>query len=231
MARIYTEEEHAFMKSFVPGHTYKEIREEFLKRFGGELAESFPSSYINNHNLNTGLSGRFKKGMTPANKGKKMSPELYAKSAPTMFKPGQMPQNTDLIGTEKLLADGYIWVKIDNQPKVKKTVNWIQKHRKIWQEQNGPIPEGHVIIFLDGDRTNFDIDNLACISKAENARLNQRKLRFDNADLTKSGVEIAKVLNAIGQRKGNKHGNTKRHTGTDMDSHGADSGCEGTGAR
>ena len=64
--RIYTEEEHAFMEEFVPGHSYKEIREEFLKRFGGEVTKSFPGSYIMNHGLNTGRNGWFEKGHVPA---------------------------------------------------------------------------------------------------------------------------------------------------------------------
>ena len=199
--RIYTPEEHAFMKDFVPGHSYKEIRDEFLKRFGGEVTKSFPSSYIMNHGLNTGRNGWFEKGHVPANKGKKMSPEQYDKCRRTMFPKGHTPRNTDPIGTEKLLADGYIWVKVDDQRYVKKGVNWIQKHRKIWQDHNGPIPDGHVVIFLDGDRKNFDINNLACISMADNARLNQNGLRFDDPDLTKSGVSIAKVMSTMGNRK------------------------------
>lgn len=109
------------MRDFVPGHTYQEIKDEFKKRFG-YLPESknFPKSYIRNHRLNTGKTGHFSKGHVPANKGKAMSREQYEKCKPTMFKPGSIPGNTDPVGTEKLLADGYIWVKIDDKPKVKK---------------------------------------------------------------------------------------------------------------
>ena len=201
MKRRYTAEEIIFMEEFVPGHSYQEIREEFLRRFGGEVTNNFPKSFIANHNLNTGRTGRFKKGGTPVNKGKEMSAEQYEKCKETMFKPGSTPKNTDPVGTEKMLGDGFIWVKIDDKPKVKKKENWIQKHRKINEEAHGPIPEGHYVIFLDGDRTNFDIENLAVISKAENARLNQNHLRFNDAELTKTGINIARVRTAIGKAK------------------------------
>jgi hypothetical protein len=36
---------------------------------------------------------------------------------------------------------------------------------------------------------------------ADNARLNQNHLRFDDPDLTKSGVSIAKVMSTMGNRK------------------------------
>lgn len=67
----YTEEEHAFMREFVPGHSYKEIKEAFEARFGRKMSKSFPKSYIANHKLNTGRTGQFGKGIIPPNKGKK----------------------------------------------------------------------------------------------------------------------------------------------------------------
>lgn len=199
--RQYTKEEQEFMKEYVPGHSHKEIRDEFLRRFGGEVPKSFPGSYIKNHNLNTGRTGYFKKDHEPWNKGKAMPSEQYDKCRATMFQPGSSPHNTNPVGTEKVLADGYIWIKIDDKPKAKKTENWIQKHRKVWQDANGPIPDGMCVIFLDGDPMNCSIDNLALVSRADHARLNQSHLRFTDPELTKSGVGIAKLKTAVGKRK------------------------------
>lgn len=192
--RKFTAEEHAFMREFVPGHSHKEIKSEFFKRFG-YLPESkcFPKSYINNHKLNTGRTGRFQKGHTPANKGKHVSPEVYEKCEKTMFKAGHKPHNTEPVGTEKMLTDGYIWVKVNDKPKTRKYENWTQKHRLIYEKEHGEIPEGHFVTFLDGDRTNFDIENLALISRAENAVMNKFGLRWDDANATKVGINIAKI--------------------------------------
>ena len=73
----------------------------------------------------------------------------------------------------------------------------VLKHRKVWEDHHGSIPKGHSIVFLDGDKTNYDISNLACLSKNEIARMNQNHLFTSNADLTKSGIGLTKLTNKI----------------------------------
>ena len=123
-----------------------------------------------------------------------------------MFKKGQLPPNTEPIGTEKMLADGYIWVKVNDAPKTPKKVNWKQKHVLIWEQVNGPVPENHVVIFLDGDHENFDLDNLKMVSRATNARLNQNHLRRKDKELTEVGVAVAELLMTIHKAKRRKDG-------------------------
>lgn len=193
MIRRYSAEEKQFLREYIPGHTYHQIMDEFNRRFPEAITLKQIKSFIGNNKLNTGHNGRFKKGSVPPNKGKKVRPETYEKMAPTMFKPGDMPHNTHPIGTELMLADGYIWVKINDIPKARKNVNWIQKHRLIWTLHNGPIPKDHLIIFLDGDRTNFDIDNLACISRSEHVRMNQSGFRSPDPEMTETGIALTRL--------------------------------------
>ena len=40
-------------------------------------------------------------------------------------------------------------------------------YRRIWEEANGPIPDGHEIHHIDGDRSNNALSNLACLSLQE----------------------------------------------------------------
>ena len=47
--------------------------------------------------------------------------------------------------------------------------------------------------------TNFDIDNLILVSKAEMLILNKNKLIFEDKDFTKVGVNIAKLINKTKQ--------------------------------
>ena len=71
------------------------------------------------------------------------------------------------IGSETFKG-GYWWIKIADNPLPKnytgdqRRKNWQQKHRVIYENAHGPIPEGHLVVFLDGDRNNFDLDNLYC---------------------------------------------------------------------
>lgn len=81
-------------------------------------------------------------------------------------------------------------------------MNWKQKHRLIWEKHHGrPVPDGYLITFLDGDKMNFDIENLALISKEEQAILNRKNLRYENTECTRAGINIAKVIRATGRRK------------------------------
>lgn len=198
----YTAEERVFLEQFVPGHSHKEITAEFNRRFPPGVTEGQIKSAITRYHLNTGHTGRFEKGCVSHNKGQKMSDEVYKAAEPTMFKPGSIPPNTLPVGTELELPDGYIWVKINDVPKAKKVVNWRQKHRLIWEQNFGEIPEGYLVIFKDGNRRNFELDNLECISKQVNLQLARKHLRYEDAELTETGIVIAKVMCAVQERKG-----------------------------
>lgn len=142
-------------------------------------------------------SGQFQKGHIPYQKGRKRtewaSPEAIAIMEQHQFKKGD-PRSVAAVGTERMRADG-LYIKVA-QPNV-----WRQKHRVVWEQAHGAIPKGHAVIFLDGNTLNCAADNLALVDLATNARLNQMHLRFDDAQLTQTGVAIAKVATAMGKRK------------------------------
>lgn len=106
-----------------------------------------------------------KPGLTPPNKGKKLSPEAYAKLKPTMFKKGHVPANTMYDGHERQYEDGYVYVRV-------RQGKYVQKHHLIWKEHHGEIPEGHLISFKNGNKADFRIENLECISLQENMTRN-----------------------------------------------------------
>lgn len=63
-------------------------------------------------------------------------------------------------------------------------LGWAFEHRLIWEAANGPQPKGTAIVFIDGNTDNLSLDNLACVTRAELARLNQlgwRHLRSPEA--------------------------------------------------
>jgi len=103
-------------------------------------------------------SGQFKKGFTPFNKGQKLSQETKDKLKATMFKRGNRPHNTLNVGDEREDKDGYVWVKIA-EPK-----EWRQKHHIVFGED---VPTGHKVIFVDGNKYNFERENLRLISDAD----------------------------------------------------------------
>ena len=130
----------------------------------------------------TGRTGRFRKGQAPANKGCKMP--FNAKSAQTQFKPGNLPHNTRYAGHERICRDGYVEISVEEtNPHTGFERRYVQKHRWLWEQANGPVPEGHCLKCLDGDKTNTDPNNWVCIPRAMLPRLNGRFGRgYDGAD-------------------------------------------------
>lgn len=72
-------------------------------------------------------------------------------------------------------------------------------------DNNGDIPKGHKIIFLDGDNSNFDVANLVCVSSAENLRMNRKRRYNKNRTITETYIALTKLEVAMFEkRKENK---------------------------
>lgn len=194
----YTPEERQFFEEYTPGHHYSEIRDEFVRRFGWEITLVQVKGYLGNHHLRCGINGCFEKGHVPANKGKPMPPEIREKAAATMFRKGHTPYNTAEIGEIRDIG-GYLYVKVDNQPKVRKLVNWRKLHYQVWEEANGPVPEGCIITFVDGDPHNVELSNLMCISQSDHAVMNHVKLRGSDRDTMEMGVATSKIIRKLAE--------------------------------
>lgn len=182
--RLYTEEEHEFMKEYVLGHGYREIQKAFNDKFGWEITLKQIQNYIKNNGLKTGRDGRFKKGNKPLD---------YTK-----FQNGHMPHTHKPIGSEMVDSGGYVKIKVE-EPNV-----WKCKHNIIWEKHRGVIPKGSIVVFLDGNKRNFEISNLECITKAEHLYLNRHGMRFSDPELMKTAISIAKVECKISERKKHK---------------------------
>ena len=146
--------------------------------------------------------GCIKKGSIPPNKGKKwdeyMSKESQTRSRATTFKKGNIPPNHRKIGEERISKDGYVEIKVQDGCLNK---NWELKHRYVYEQHYGKIPKGYNVIFLDGNKYNFDISNLKIISKHDNLIMNEYKLRFKDKELTESAYILAQIENKRRQLK------------------------------
>lgn len=69
------------------------------------------------------------------------------------------------IGSEVCKENDRILVKISDIGGNKRKEDWVDKHRMIYENLHGKIPENSMIIFLDSDHTNFDPENLYCIDR------------------------------------------------------------------
>lgn len=190
--KLLTKEQHDYLVSIQKNKTSRDVANKMNQKFGLSLTEKQIKSYRGNNNLNSGLTGRFEKGRVPYNKGKKL-PNMPQNSG--QFKKGNKPPNYLPVGTINFTTDGYPKEKIADPNK------WVLKHRKVWEDNFGPIPEGYSVCFLDGDKTNYDISNLILLSNEELARMNQNNYFSTDPELTKLGAGITKLSRKIKQQE------------------------------
>lgn len=206
--RKYSQEHIDYIAANIKGRPFKSLTAMFNKQFGMDLKVSAMVFLSARHGLHNGCDAkilpggvlgsrtRFKKGATPWNKGLK---GVSCGGKATQFKKGSKPANWVPIESERTNGNGYVDIKVAEG---QKQHNWKGKHVIIWEKHhNRPVPPGHVIIFGDGNRRNFDTDNLLLVSRAQMARLNQKGLIQEDAELTKTGIIIADIYNKIGERK------------------------------
>ena len=113
----------------------------------------------------TGRTGCFEKGNAPFNKGQK---GWFAKGTEaTRFVKGQSPSNCAAVGAIRTLEDGYLEMKMAEGLR-----QWRLLQRVIWERLNGAIPQGMLVVFLDGDKTNIDVTNLTLMTKSQNMQRN-----------------------------------------------------------
>lgn len=184
MGQLFTDEQEAFFRIHVIGRKNQDLTDLMNETFGIGLKNSQTKNYKCNNKIRSGYDGKFKKGDIPSNKGKRYPGRI----CDTSFKKGQPSINKMPLGAERIAGKGdYIIVKVA-QPDV-----WKQKQRVIYEKLHGEVPDGHVIIFADGNKRNFDKDNLIMISKRKLLVMNRNHLIKDDADLTRTGLIIADI--------------------------------------
>ena len=158
-------------KSSVTGH---------LRRIGVRLPEDVRTSRKR--------IGCFKPGGVPFNKGKKG----HMKANATSFRKGNQPHNTKHDGAESIRVDTtgrqYRYIRLAK-------AKWVPLHRHLWEQANGPVPAGYIVVFRDGNSLNCELSNLELISRAENVRRNHNRPKA--AESMKKRWKIKKTLEPL----------------------------------
>lgn len=173
----------------------KELHRRFRDRFGRpDVSQANLTSLCKRRGWLTGRTGRFVKGQQAANKGKTMP--YNPKSAATRFRPGHAPENRVPLWSERIGKGGYVEMKVPaRNPYTGHETRFMHKHRWLWEQANGPVPEGHFLKCLDGDKTNCDPSNWRALPHALKPRLNGRFGR--GYDLAPAEVKPSILLTAL----------------------------------
>lgn len=138
--------------------------------------------------------GKFRTGQTSHNAGKK---GVYARGAEkTWFKKGNKSHTYRGHGHERIDSkDGYIVMIVDEpNPWTGAATRPVHKHRYLWEQANGPIPEGMCLKCL-GEKSNTDPSNWMLIPRGLLPRLNGKSGRNYDA----APAELKPIIMATAQ--------------------------------
>lgn len=130
------------------------------------------------------------------------------------------------IGTESVHGH-LVRVKVAMRPKKPKGQDhWVYKHILEWERANGrPLPDDRMVLFADGDRSNFDPANLVDVDRRAGHLLLSQPERYPFVDRETLLLQEARVLlgGAIGRAT------TRGRGDAPMDGRGRKASADGEG--
>lgn len=144
---------------------------------------------------------RIQPGTPPPNKGLKHPPGWApGRMADTQFKPGKRPHTWVPVGSLTVNADGYLDRKVaDGQGPRHKF--WKPVHRLVWEEANGPVPDGHVVVFKVGRKSTdpalITLDAVELVTRSELMRRNSFHNNYppELVEITRLRAQITRQIN------------------------------------
>lgn len=210
--KVWTPEEETTLQKFYPDTPTAELARLFgcplytiygkAKRLGLAKSASYmasPDACRLRRGDNIGKAFQYQKGHVPANKGQRSPGFAPGRMGESQFRKGDKPFNWKPVGSERLM-DCYRQRKVTDTGYPPR--DWQPVHRLLWEEANGPIPPGHVLIFADGDRSNIILSNLCLISRADLAARNNVWTRYPR--------ELAEAIQLAGALKRKINGRSQR---------------------
>jgi hypothetical protein len=219
----YSSEETKYLKRTVKGRSYLEINTLFNERFGLSMSISTLKGKIKRMGLVNGkrhnytpdeilflkrnfieckfseLTKRFNKHFGLAFSEDRIKAFCHRLN---LRNPKTGMQDME-IGAENFFNNKkFVKIRIrqKDERRLKTSETWKAIHILIWEKNHGPIPKGHVVIFADGNRLNYSLDNLLLISKAEFLMMNFFHLFSSNPELTKTGILLVRLKLLIAKR-------------------------------
>lgn len=201
----YPQGVYEFVRDNSWGVSSKDMAEMVNKKFGTSFTATMMKQFRQRHGIKSGVTGWYQKGHAPGTKGKsieeicKHDPVKLAKVLATQFKKGDRPLNEKPVGAIVINSEGYVLRK--KQMEGSQWERWEFLHRAVWEEHNGPVPDGMIVMFKDGNRQNCSIDNLMLVSRGELAVMAKRGYRYEDPDLTEAAVNMVRLKIMANKRK------------------------------
>ena len=175
--QLFTPEEDAWLTKNYPLYRSDILRDMFIEQFNHETSVRNLISHCNS--------------------------TLHIESGRKTFKKGGVPDNIRPIGSEYINKQGYTLVKVNDSKGEHGNSqtyrdNWKFKQILIWERHHGPVPDGYNVIFLDGDKSNFDLSNLSCIPTKYMGTLAANRWYTGDPDITSTAITWCELNEVIG---------------------------------
>lgn len=153
----YTQEQDEFLRDNSSKMTRKELTDIFNERYGTAIKEQAIEQRCFLRGWKPKTDGKFKEGSVPWEKttgGREEYVKKLKGGNSTSFRKGNIPHNVIDIGTIRLWG---------HELKIKTDDGWKNRLRHLWEQEHGSIPDGYVIISVDGDKYTKDTSKLRLI--------------------------------------------------------------------
>ena len=185
----WTEEQVEWVRTHARSYTKKELVRLFRERFAVDITFHSLEHLYNRYDI------------LPENRGLHMT--AGERNPFTQKRP---------IGAE-CKSGGKIYVKVGNsvisggEHSYKDGGNWIEKKRYIYEQHFGMIPENYGVIHLDGNKENFDPENLYAVSRRVNILMSANNWWSEDPILTLTAIKWCELFYVL--RKMQEKGETE----------------------
>jgi hypothetical protein len=186
MRHHYTQEECDFLRANISSNSYRELQSMFNTKFNCDVTKSAIEHKCKKLNIDHGHSG-----------------VVLKKGESNQFSP------THPVGSEMVCA-GKVYIKVDcnyvpkGNSRFGDNGNWVQKNRYVYEQAHGKIPDGYLLIALDGNRNNFDPDNFYAVPRKIGMILGANKWFFADRAVTLAAIKWCELYYAM--REGGENG-------------------------
>jgi hypothetical protein len=152
---------------------------------------------LKNRRIRSGRDGRFRPGHTEYYDGPRQPNSGQFKKG----RPAHEARNYLPIGSLRFTRDGYMERKVTDDPSIVPARRWVAEHRLVWEAAHGPIPDGCVVVFLDGDPHNITLNNLRCVHRGVLGMMNKRGLSDTRGEARKAAILACELELTAKRRK------------------------------
>jgi hypothetical protein len=177
---IYTPEHLEWLQENYRLMSAADLTLAFNERFNLERLVKSIRVCLRNHRVKSGRNGYFQKGNL---------------------------RNQKPLWSERINKRGYVEISVpERDPKTGFKARYKYKHVWLWEQKNGPVPKGKVIIFKDSNKKNFKDNNLISVTKGALLSMNMHRYKeapkeVKQSIIVLSELEAAGGFRTIGPRK------------------------------